>query len=207
MQRLPYTGPKLAAIIIATMSRELTNALWNKVAEQVDLIDRLISLAPSSKLDWSPRPEESFDRHASAPEPGQQGEQENRALLSLGHLLGHLLDCLAGFCAAIYKIDPVRFEEMIELRGLLVNFRAEPEEARARIKQYSTRLRKAFGKLDDDDLAQPLPTIFVPLGEPALTVLLGNLEHLINHKFQLFMYLRLLGFEVSTRDLYRIRGE
>ena len=40
-----------------------------------------------------------------------------------------------------------------------------------------------------------------------MTLLLGNLEHLINHKHQLFTYLKQMGVEVTTRDLYRFRGE
>jgi len=37
--------------------------------------------------------------------------------------------------------------------------------------------------------------------------MLGNLEHLINHKHQLFTYLKLMGESVGSRDLYRFRGE
>ena len=40
-----------------------------------------------------------------------------------------------------------------------------------------------------------------------LTLLLGNLEHLVNHKHQLFSYLKLLGAPVRTPDLYRLRGK
>jgi len=39
-----------------------------------------------------------------------------------------------------------------------------------------------------------------------MTILLGNLEHFINHKYQLFFYLKLLGVRVTTRDLYRIEN-
>lgn len=59
----------------------------------------------------------------------------------------------------------------------------------------------------DKLLARPIPTVFVPSGEAVLTVLLGNLEHLLNHKHQLFFYLKLLGVVVTTRDLYRLRKE
>jgi hypothetical protein len=38
------------------------------------------------------------------------------------------------------------------------------------------------------------------------TLLLGNLEHLINHKHQLFLYLKLMGVPVGTPDLYQFRG-
>jgi hypothetical protein len=34
--------------------------------------------------------------------------------------------------------------------------------------------------------------------------LLANLEHFINHKYQLFFYLKLLGVSVDTRDLYKL---
>jgi hypothetical protein len=39
-----------------------------------------------------------------------------------------------------------------------------------------------------------------------MTVMLGNLEHYINHKHQLFFYLKLLGVKVGTPDLYHFRG-
>src|SRR5947199_390304 len=61
--------------------------------------------------------------------------------------------------------------------------------------------------LSDADLARLIPTVFVSGGESVLTLLLGNLEHLINHKRQLFTYLQLLNVPVTTRDLYRFRGE
>jgi hypothetical protein len=51
-----------------------------------------------------------------------------------------------------------------------------------------------------------VPTLFVPEGEALFTILLGNLEHLINHKYQLFVYLKMLGVRVTTPDLYRLRG-
>jgi hypothetical protein len=54
--------------------------------------------------------------------------------------------------------------------------------------------------------ATDLPTVFVPQEELLMTILLGNLEHLMNHKYQLFFYLKLLGIPVATQDLYKLRG-
>jgi hypothetical protein len=51
-----------------------------------------------------------------------------------------------------------------------------------------------------------IPTVFVPSGEAVLTLLLGNLEHVTNHKHQLFLYLKMLGVSVTTADLYAWRG-
>ncbi len=61
--------------------------------------------------------------------------------------------------------------------------------------------------LVDSNLSKAVSTVFVKDGEPLLTLLLGNLEHVVNHKHQLFTYLKEMGVDVDTRDLYRFRGE
>ncbi|HWP44996.1 MAG TPA: DinB family protein, partial [Blastocatellia bacterium] len=126
--------------------------------------------------------------------------------MRLGDLLGHLLECAAGFCAALYAASPERLAHFARLRELEVNHFCQIEEARARLRDYRARIREGFEQVSDGDLSRPVPTLFVPEGEPLLAILLGNLEHLINHKHQLFFYLKLLGVEVATADLYRIRG-
>jgi len=65
-------------------------------------------------------------------------------------------------------------------------------------------LRAGFVVLTDAHLARRVPTVFVAEGEAVMTVLLGNLEHFINHKYQLFFYLKLLGVGVTTSDLYKL---
>ena len=71
---------------------------------------------------------------------------------------------------------------------------------------YRGHVEDGFALLTDVDLGRQLSTVFVQQGETLLTLLLGNLEHLINHKHQLFTYLKLLGVEVTSRDLYHFRG-
>ena len=124
----------------------------------------------------------------------------------MGKLLGHLLDCMAGFCALLYALDKEKLAHFVKLRDLEVNHFCGIEEAQARLREYMRHIDEGFALLDDSDLGRMLPTVFVPEGEPVLTLLLGNLEHLINHKYQLFVYLRLLGVRVGTSDLYRIRN-
>jgi hypothetical protein len=70
---------------------------------------------------------------------------------------------------------------------------------------YAKHIEEGFSLCGSDDLARMLPTVFAP-AESLMTLLLGNLEHLINHKHQLFVYLKLLGVPVATGDIYVWRG-
>ena len=193
-----------------------SSILLEKIREQVSLAEDLISLIPNSALEWRPaiQTDSSLDEGrslAGSPTPGKSTQdacapRSDNELLRMGDLLGHLLDCMAGFCALLYSINSAQLGHFNKLRGLEVNHFCGVEEARARMRDYLLHIEDGFALLDDAGLGKPLPTVFVPEGEPILTLLLGNLEHLINHKHQLFMYLRLLGARVGTRDLYRIRG-
>ena len=161
----------------------LSGAVFTKIEEQIERTIHLIGLIPD--VHWTP------------PIPGAW---------SFGELLGHLLDCLAGICAVLYRAHPDELAHFAELQKLPVNFACGPDEARERIELYRARIAEGFAVLRDGDLGRKLPTVFVPEGEPILTLLLGNLEHLINHKHQLFMYLKLAGVDVGTPDLYRLRA-
>jgi hypothetical protein len=168
------------------MDQTLCAAFLSKIDEQIERTDHLIRALRHDRLDWKPGIPDAF---------------------SATVLLGHLLECLAGFCAVLQAAAPERLRSFDALRGLPVNHRCTPAEARQRIETYRARIREGFAVLQDRDLGRAVPTVFVPEGEPVLTLLLGNLEHLINHKHQLFMYLRLMGVDVDTRDLYRFRGQ
>ena len=167
-------------------ARVFCATLWAKVDEQVARLGHLIGILPGERLDWVPPIASAW---------------------SAGALLGHLLECLAGFCAVLYASAPDRLEHFQSLRGLQVNHRCGKEEALTRTAEYRSRMEEGFGILKDLDLCRKLPTIFVTDGELVLTLLLGNLEHLINHKHQLFTYLKLMGVEAGSGDLYRFRGE
>ena len=153
-----------------------------KLEEQVDRAEHLLALIPENKLDWQPLPNS----------------------LRVCEVLGHLLECLAGFCATLYALNPDSLAHFARLRDLPVNHCCGVEEARERISDYATSIREGFALLSNDDLVRRVPTVFVPEGEAVITILLGNLEHFINHKYQLFFYLKLLGVMVGTNDLYLI---
>ena len=155
-----------------------------KVAEQVERADRLIALVPPDLLEWRPAPD----------------------AFRLCDLLGHLLECLAGFCATLYVIDKDRLAHFTQLRELEVNHCCGISEARSRMRDYMNCIEEGFAVMTDGDLALNVPTLFSAEGESVMTLLMGNLEHFINHKYQLFFYLKLMGVAVATPDLYRLRG-
>lgn len=164
-------------------SNALASHILSKIEEQIERALHLITLIPADKLEWKPQPD----------------------ALRVCDLLGHLLECLAGFCATLYAANSERLAHFAGLRDMPVNHCCGIREASERLRVYELRIREGFASLDDDDLATPVPTVFVPAGEAIMTLLLGNLEHFINHKHQLFFYLKLLGAGVKTDDLYRVR--
>jgi uncharacterized damage-inducible protein DinB len=120
-----------------------------------------------------------------SPQPGDWTTRE---------LIGHLLDCTSGFCAVLVAAEPLRLAHFAKLRDMPGS-----------IEIFRTHIVEGFALLTDADLARRIPTVFVAQGESILTLLLGNLEHLINHKHQLFSYLQQMGVPVATPDLYRFR--
>jgi uncharacterized damage-inducible protein DinB len=164
-------------------TNELAFSLLAKIGEQVDRAVHLLELVPPTSIDRRPL----------------------QGLMSMGELLGHLLECLSGFCAVLHAAYPERLAHFAELREMQVNHACGIEEARERAREYMNRIEEGFALVQDPDLARRLPTLFVPDGETVLTLFLGNLEHLINHKYQLFIYLKILSIEVGTPDLYVIR--
>ena len=156
-----------------------------KVREQIEKAEHLIQLIPPDRIEWNPL--------------WQSGSSD------IGHLLGHLLDCLAGFCAVFHAAFPEKLEGVLALRSLPVNHLCKPDEAISRIQAYARYIEEGFELCGDEDLKRKLPTLFAT-AESVMTLLLGNLEHLINHKYQLFVYLKLLGVSVTTADIYCWRG-
>lgn len=170
----------------AVPSNVIVESIRLKLREQIDKSERLIRLIPPEHLRWHPT--------VSSP------------AMDVGHLLGHLLDCLAGFCAVFEAALPGRVAGIEQLRSQPVNHFCTPEEALGRIDGYMAAIHRGFDLCSDDDLSRILPTVFGTT-EPLARLLLGNLEHVVNHKHQLFIYLKFLGVPVATRDLYQFRGE
>jgi DinB superfamily len=171
------------------LERAIADSVSGKIMEAIERTDHLVSLVPVERLSWRP---EMPDAQTAA--------------IDLGRLLGHLLTCLAGFCAALCAAFPAGLSEMEKLRSLTVDHSCTPGETRERIALYSRHIAQGLARCSEEDLGRKIKTVFVPDGETLLTILLGNLEHLSNHKYQLFFYLKMLGVKVGTPDLYRLRG-
>jgi hypothetical protein len=168
------------------MGQTLCAAVLAKIREQIEKTDHLIGLLPANRIDWHPEIPGAFSAAA---------------------VLGHLLECLSGFCAVLLAAEPGRLAHFAALKDLPVNHECAPLEARERLGIYAARIVEGFAVLEDASLGRRIPTVFVKEGEPFLTLLLGNLEHLVNHKHQLFMYLQLMGVRVKSVDLYQFRGQ
>ena len=167
------------------MANGLCTAFLAKIDDQVERVEHLLSLVPTDKLDWTPPIPKAF---------------------TVSGLLGHMLDCLAGFCAVLYAANPQKLGRLLALKELPANQPTDPQLAAGYLAQYRGGIHEGFALLQDSDLERKVPTVFVPDGEPLLSLLLINYEHLASHKYQLFLYLRMLGREVSSRDLYHFSG-
>jgi hypothetical protein len=161
-----------------------------KVHEQMEGTENLVSAIPKDRLSWRP---------ALPPGGGTP--------FRMDELLGHLLECAAGFCAALGAARPRALSHFDELRNRPRNHRCGVEEALEELRLYARHVDEGFHALSDEDLTKLIPTVFVADGEALLTLLLGNLEHLINHKHQLYFYLKMVGVSLGTADLYALRGD
>jgi hypothetical protein len=168
------------------MSSGLCDIFLEKLEHQVDRCLRLCSLIPPEKVQWAP----ALPRG-----------------IPLSQLLAHLCECLAGFAAVLHAAHPAELARLIELKGLLVRECASVQDATGRIARFRASIREGFAVLQDEDLTTRIPTVFVKSGEAVMSLLLVNLEHLASHKYQLFLYLRVLGVPVESRDLYHFSGE
>jgi uncharacterized damage-inducible protein DinB len=163
----------------------LPTILLTKILEQVKTTENLICRIPPDRMGWRPMV------------PVRAG-----SVFRVEELLGHLLECAAGFCAVLQKVHPAELAHFEKLRPRRRNHRCGPAEAQAELKVYLDHVKEGFQALADDDLERIIPTVFAPEGQTVLTILLSNLEHLIHHKYQLFIYLKMMGIPVGTKDLY-----
>jgi hypothetical protein len=86
-----------------------------KVWEQVEKTEHLIQLIPSDRIGWNPQ--------------WQSGSSD------ISHLLGHLLDCLADFCAVFHAAFPQQMGGVLKLRSLPVRRLRPRNQGRAAVNE------------------------------------------------------------------------
>lgn len=140
----------------------------------------LMSLVPADKLEW-------------APAPGK--------FMPLRALIRHLAECPRMISVTAKN----QFPDAPTLKKIMAendNLRATPQEAQAILKQNLDQALADLATLSEEnykniEVASPLGTM-----KMWRMLLLGS-EHLLSHKMQLFMYLKLLGQPVSWANLMR----
>ncbi len=168
------------------MSQVLSKSLLLKIEDSIELTQDLISRVPPERLGWAP------------PYPNSW---------TIEVLLYHLVESVSGFCAVLAAVYPNELSDFADLRESWRSGQDPRVETSNRISLLQSHVQHGFSLLDDSALADVVPTVFLKQGETVLSLMLHNLEHLLNHKHQLFLLLKLLGVPMSSADLYRFRAD
>lgn len=140
----------------------------------------LISQVPEDKLEWTP--------------PGAK-------FMPMGALIRHLAVCpmMISIIVKNQFPDAASMQKMIAEND---NHRATPEEAKNMLQQNLDQALKDLAALSQDDYNNL--EVVAPFGTMKMwRMLLAGSEHLINHKTQLFLYLKMLGRPVGWMNLMR----
>lgn len=143
--------------------------------------EEMLRLIPSDKLEWKPT-ENSF---------------------TVGQLLAHLTGALGVYARGIAKGE-WGFKSMRE--RFVLNRRTPPmnvEDAIAALKSGHEEFRSLLGSLSEDEFRNSeidSPQFGIA---PRWRLVMLAIEHHLNHRAEMFMYLKLLGVNVNTGNLYR----
>ncbi|MCI0707577.1 MAG: DinB family protein [Ignavibacteriae bacterium] len=144
--------------------------------------DHLFQQVPPDKIDWKPT-ETSFTA-------GQQ----------MAHIVGAMGVYCGGFTKGEWGSATMRERFMMNRHTPSLNV----EEACAQLKVQHAEFIRRVNELSEEDFAAG--EIFAPQFNgkvPRWRAALLFIEHHINHKAELFMYLKILGVKVHTGHLYR----
>jgi hypothetical protein len=142
--------------------------------------ESLLRMAPADKLEWKPGP----------------------TFMSLGQLICHLSGGVGSDLRVLVAGTwpaPQEIEEGMKLENMPT---CGVEEALRKLEQDKTTLREVLAGVTEEDFANKI--VSVPWGWKSKMerMALDFREHFINHKMQLFTYLKLLGLPVNTGTLY-----
>ena len=143
--------------------------------------EHLFRQVPPDKLDWKPT-DGSF---------------------TTGQLMAHISGAIGVYCGGFIKSE-WGFSSM---RERFVKNRYQPsmnvEEAIALLHEEHTRLKKSVKELSEEEFANgEVDSPQFGGKAPRWRVVALFIEHHINHKAELFMYLKMMGVKVNTGHLY-----
>lgn len=142
--------------------------------------ESMLRMVPADKLAWKPGP----------------------TFMNLGQLICHLSGGVGADLAVLVSGNWPTPEEMNQSMKLENIPACSVEEALSRLEKDKTTLREVLSSIAEEDFANKV--VSVPWGWQSKMerMALEFREHFINHKMQLFTYLKLLGLRVNTNTLY-----
>lgn len=156
------------------------NEFYEVVMQNYGPAEKMIGMVPADKLKWQPGP----------------------TFMSTGQVLSHLSDGLGGGLEMMIGDkwpSNAEMEDGMKLENLPS---CTPQEALDKLEKDKKTLRQVLDGMSEEDFTNKVFT--VPWGWKAKTerMAVGFLGHFLNHKMQLFTYLKLLGLPVNTETLY-----
>jgi hypothetical protein len=142
--------------------------------------ESMLKMVPPDKLNWKPAPN----------------------FMSLGQLICHLSDGIGTELRMAIENSWPKPEEMSGLPDLAKMPACDAQEALIRLEKDKTTLRDILAGVTEEEFANKI--VSVPWGWKSNLerMALDFREHFVNHKMQLFTYLKLLGLPVNTETLY-----
>ncbi len=139
--------------------------------------------------------------------PGQEGWKPTEESFTAGQLMYHMAYALR------FNADGIRKNEwaLPSLRHVFITNRRIPtatvEECVALYRENSAYFLESFTEMSEQEfMTAELDTL--QLGRaPKWKMSFFALEHHLNHKAELFMYLKMMGAKVTSKELYGKMGE
>lgn len=144
--------------------------------------EAMLKMVPPDKLDWKPGP----------------------SFMTMGQLICHLGDGIGAELRMAIGNSWPKMEEMAESMKQMPS--CSIQEALSKLEQDKSTLKEILDGVSEADFAGKI--LSVPWGWKSNMekMALDFREHFINHKMQLFTYLKLLGLPVNTETLYMGQG-
>ena len=171
---------------------EWRKLLLEEIEYEYTVADKVMALVDDDKLDWKPATGDNW--------------------MTAGQLMQHIATCCGptfkGFVTGDWGMpdgfDPSKLtpEEMLQPAEAMPAA-ASVADARKALADDKQLTLDMLADITDDDLAnKPAPAPWDPRPMPLGNRLLNMVLHIMQHKGQLFYYLKLQGKPVSTADLW-----